>query len=76
VVWLRVEPAELARRIEADSISHATRPALTAAGPLAEIPEVLKARTPAYQAIADHEVDAQAAAPDRIAERIRALWTP
>ncbi|WP_165231273.1 shikimate kinase [Aquisphaera insulae] len=74
VVWLRVEPSELARRIQADANSHATRPGLTAAGPVAEIPAVLAARTPAYQAIADHEVDAQAGPPDLIADRILALW--
>ncbi|QEH36802.1 Shikimate kinase 1 [Aquisphaera giovannonii] len=75
VVWLRAEPAELARRIEADAISFATRPALTAAGPLAEIPAVLAARTPAYREAADHEVEAQGHAPERIAEQILALWT-
>src|SRR5262249_34290119 len=46
VAWLTADPAELARRLEADRPGLAERPALTAAGTLEEIAQVLAARTP------------------------------
>ncbi len=48
VVWLTAHPSELARRLEADPRGLAERPALTLAGTLDEIVQVLDARTPLY----------------------------
>ena len=59
VVWLRAEPSVLARRLEADARTRAARPALTAAGALAEIADVLTARTPLYEAVADAWVETE-----------------
>ena len=57
-VYLFCEPEELARRIEADSRSSATRPSLTAhGGGLDEIRTVLEEREPVYRAVADREFD-------------------
>ena len=76
VVWLRAEPAELARRIEADQASAASRPALTAAGTVAEIAQVCNARQALYAAAADAAVDTQGKTPAEVAEQILALWKP
>lgn len=57
-VYLFCEPEELARRIEGDTRSSATRPALTAhGGGIEEIRSVLEEREPVYRAIADKEFD-------------------
>jgi shikimate kinase len=74
VVWLRAEPAELARRLEADHQAVAQRPSLTGVGTIAEISQVLEARTAFYAEVADLAIDTQARRPDEIAERILAVW--
>lgn len=57
-VYLRCRPEELARRIDADPSSAATRPALTAQrGTLEEIRVVLAEREPVYTAVADKVFD-------------------
>jgi shikimate kinase len=76
VVWLRAEPAELARRIEADRASAASRPSLTAAGTIAEIAQVYHARQALYEAAADAAVDTQGKTPGEVAEQVLALWNP
>ena len=56
-IWLTAPPEELYKRLTADARSASLRPALTAAGGLAEIREVLTARAPVYNALADFLVD-------------------
>jgi shikimate kinase len=56
-VWLTAPPEELHRRLTADTRSATLRPNLTTQGGLAEIREVLNARAPVYNAVADHTVD-------------------
>lgn len=54
LVYLRAEPAELARRLAADPKTAGQRPSLTGArGAVAEIAGVLKQRDPRYLAAAD-----------------------
>lgn len=57
-IYLRCEPAELHRRIVADTASAATRPSLTAlGGSVEEVARVLAEREPTYRAVADAEFD-------------------
>jgi shikimate kinase len=74
IVWLKAEPAELARRLEADQNAGSIRPALTAAGSIAEIAAVLAARTPLYAAVADLAIETGGRSPDEIAAQIRTAW--
>jgi len=74
VVWLQAEPAELARRLEADLRAGTERPALTSAGTVAEIAQVLCARAPLYLEVADVAVETLDRTPDEIAALILDLW--
>ncbi len=74
VVWLKAEPAELARRLQSDFQAGASRPSLTAAGTLAEIAQVLEARTPFYHEVANAEINTLDRTPDEIAGEILGLW--
>ncbi|MFO0890796.1 MAG: shikimate kinase [Isosphaeraceae bacterium] len=74
VAWLRAEPAELARRLEGEERRGATRPALTAAGTLAEIEAVLESRLPLYLEVADLTVETSGRTPGQIADVILASW--
>lgn len=73
VVWLSADPAELARRLSADPRAE-SRPALTAAGTIDEIAEVLKARRALYHEVADVEIDTSGRAPEDIADEVVSLW--
>jgi shikimate kinase len=61
-VWLRAEPTVLAERLRGD----VGRPALTAAGTLAEIADVLAAREPLYREVADAVIDTDGKSPDEV----------
>ena len=76
MAWLTAEPAELARRLEADRLGLAGRPALTAAGTLDEIGQVLAARSPLYAALTDAVIPTDGKDPREVAEAILARWTP
>jgi shikimate kinase len=57
-LYLRCEPAELLRRIDADPQSAANRPALTEhGGGLEEIEALMKVREPLYRQVATAELD-------------------
>ncbi|MGF1633713.1 MAG: shikimate kinase [Phycisphaerae bacterium] len=57
-VYLKCDPAELHRRIQADPATAASRPALTAAGGgLEEITALLAEREPLYRAVKTAELD-------------------
>lgn len=75
VVWLRAEPQVLARRLEADARTRAARPALTSAGALHEIADVLASRTPLYQAVADACVDTEGKSIAEVVDAILELWS-
>ena len=74
VVWLRADPTELARRLEADLRAGNRRPALTTAGTIAEIHQVLADRASIYAEVADAAVDTVDRTPDEIAALILDLW--
>jgi shikimate kinase len=74
VVWLRADPTELARRLESDERGLADRPALTLAGTLAEIAQVLEDRIPLYQDLADTVMETGGKTPDEVAAAILRHW--
>ncbi len=57
VVYLKCEPAELLKRIEADPESKTSRPNLTDAGGIAEIEEILVKREPVWRSMAHAELE-------------------
>ncbi|MFW6060687.1 MAG: shikimate kinase [Phycisphaeraceae bacterium] len=64
-IYLYCKAEELNRRIEADPVSAATRPSLTAhGGGVDEIRAVLAEREPVYRAVADHEFDVTHVTPE------------
>ncbi len=75
VVWLRAEPDELARRLEADAQTREARPSLTSAGTLREILDVLEVRTPLYRAVSHVEIDTQGKTPSAIVEEMLTQWS-
>ncbi|ODT99247.1 MAG: shikimate kinase [Planctomycetes bacterium SCN 63-9] len=74
VVWLQASPSELASRLSANPRGIADRPALTSAGTLDEISEILGKRYPLYEATADVAVDTEGRSPSRVAELIQDIW--
>jgi shikimate kinase len=74
VAWLQTRPEELARRLETDPRSLASRPALTGEGTLGEIVPVLAARTALYRELADAVVETDGKSPDLIASSLIDCW--
>lgn len=73
VVWLDAPAEVILERLVGDPSTAKARPALTAAGVLAEVPAILASREPLYAATADLRIDARGT-PQEVAERIeRAL---
>lgn len=72
VVWLTAEPDILAGRLRSDPGS---RPALTAAGTLAEVAAVLAARTPLYREVADAIVETAGRTPAEVADAVLQAWS-
>jgi shikimate kinase len=71
VVYLRCEPAELHRRIQADPATAATRPGLTPlAGTVEEIRQLLATREPVYRLSCTAELDVTGLSPDEAVVRI------
>lgn len=70
-VWLTASPHTLSKRIQSDSGSHDTRPALTTEqSVLREIENVLNARLPLYQQASDFEISTESAGCDTLAQQI------
>jgi shikimate kinase len=57
IVYLKCDPEELWRRIQADPQSHETRPNLTPQGGIDEIRQKLTEREPVYREVMDTELD-------------------
>lgn len=70
VVWLRAEPATLARRIAGDASTTDRRPNLTAHGGVEEIERLMAAREPIYHGLARHAVETEGKSPDEVADII------
>ena len=75
VVWLTADAAELARRLESDPRGFDQRPALTSAGTIVEIAQVLEVRTPLYEEVADAVIETGRKNPDEVAAAILERWT-
>jgi shikimate kinase len=74
VAWLTADPDELARRLKADRAGLAGRPALTPAGTLDEIVQVLAARSHLYAGLADAVIPTDGRDPPAVAEAILGCW--
>jgi shikimate kinase len=74
VVWLTADPVTLAQRLESDPAALAARPALTSAGTIAEIAQVLEDRAPLYHALADTVIDTTASPADDVATVVVERW--
>jgi shikimate kinase len=74
VVWLTAGPAEVARRLVTDRRGLMERPALTAAGTMGEIGELLSARTPLYRGLADTEIETGDKSPEEVATAVVTRW--
>jgi shikimate kinase len=75
VAWLTADAETLARRLQGARRGVDDRPALTAAGTLNEIDEVLRARSPLYRQAADEVVDTPGRTPEQVAEAVLRAWT-
>ncbi|MDB5351598.1 MAG: aroK [Planctomycetota bacterium] len=74
IVWLSAPAEVLVRRLRLDAQQ---RPALTAAGLVDEVPQILKEREPSYRELADVIVDCSARSPEDVAELVvRMLRSP
>ena len=69
VVWLRAAADVLWRRLSEDATTRERRPNLSQGG-IAEIEEMLRIRSPIYDACADFTVDSDKSTPAEIAETI------
>lgn len=69
-VWIRCAPEILCRRLASDEKTTALRPSLTGRDVLSETAEVLKRRTPWYEASAHLVLDGDSADPERLAEAV------
>jgi shikimate kinase len=73
VVWLKADAAQLAVRLGADLDAGKERPALTAAGTIAEIETVLQRRADLYAEVADAGIETRGRTPDEVAADILAI---
>ena len=65
LVYLKCEPEELLRRVQADPQTYATRPNLTSlGGGITEIKFMLDQREPVYRQVKDVELDVTSLTPD------------
>ena len=70
VVLLEADAKTVHERMQADQLTRAQRPSLTARDPLEEIEELLGARRPRYEGTADHRVDTTKSMPEELARQI------
>jgi shikimate kinase len=70
VVWLGADPSVLLDRLRLDPFATDDRPALTPAGTLEEITEVLATRLPLYREVADAVIETDGRTPEEVAEAI------
>ena len=70
VVWLCADPRVLSRRLQTDPGAVAGRPALTSAGTLGEIADVLASREALYREVADAVLDTDGRTPAEIVEAV------
>jgi shikimate kinase len=64
VIYLKCDPEELHRRIEADAATSLMRPGLTSSGGLAEIEQLLAEREPLYRSLMTAELEVTNLSPE------------
>jgi shikimate kinase len=69
-IWLRVDPAELARRMRADPTPRPSLTGLTGEDPASEIPKLALRRDPLYAALARTTLDGARLSPALLAEEL------
>jgi shikimate kinase len=74
VAWLSAPADELARRLEEDHDNQVNRPALTVAGTIAEIVNVLADRASIYRQLADVVVETEGKSPEMVARAVIDCW--
>jgi shikimate kinase len=74
VVWLTADAETLTRRLQSSRRSVEDRPALTSAGTLAEIAEVLELRTPLYREVAHSSVSTEGKTAEQVASDVLKAW--
>lgn len=74
VVWLAADPDVLARRLGSNPNAVRNRPALTAAGTLAELADVAAARAPLYRDVADAIIDTTGRSCRQVSGAVLAAW--
>lgn len=75
VAWLTAEVETLAQRLRVSSRGGDDRPALTSAGTLDEIAEVLEARTPLYSQAADIAIATDGRGAEQVADLVIEAWS-
>jgi shikimate kinase len=75
VAWLTADPDTLAKRLAREQNRPNARPALTPAGTLNEIAEVLAKRIPFYREVSDLEIDTVARSSHEVAQGILRAWS-
>ncbi len=73
-IWLMAPATILWKRIRGDHQTSSRRPDLTNQGGLAEVQQVLAARTPVYADCADYALDVGRLSPEQIVEKISDWW--
>jgi shikimate kinase len=76
IVWLTAPPDVLADRLASDHRTLPGRPALSSAGTLGEIAQILEVRTPLYRSLADATVDTSQCSVEEVVNAIIAGWAP
>jgi shikimate kinase len=74
VAWLSADPETLTTRLRASSRGVEDRPSLTGAGTLAEIADVLEARSTLYRAAAHAVVETAGRTPEEVADAVLDAW--
>ena len=74
VIWLSADPDTLARRLQSSHRGVEDRPSLTPAGTLAEIADVLEARSALYREAAHAVVETAGRTPEEVADAVLDAW--
>ncbi len=73
ILWLKVAPDTILQRISADPRSKSSRPALTGLAIDQEVRDTLQKRTPYYESISDHVIEADNLSPEKACKLIMDL---
>lgn len=74
VAWLTATPETVWARLQGDPATASRRPNLTATGGIEEVRNLIVARTPLYEELADFVADADTLSPEAVAGAILTAW--